>query len=1320
MTVAADRMAQRLSDPFACGADRDASQAIINPYGFTEHTARFGAAPDPRYVVTALADVISPTVLTVGYERLPPTGPPVAGRATLLVPAGTLAGMSALLVLGSDEGAAVRLRNLSVTPAPLGGATADRQWAVTALLGNLAKLLWIVGWERDALRAYLAQVRSQITLDQAVGQTLDLLGFDLGVPRFPPLPYTFEEGTVALYHLDEPTTATHAADAQVIYGGAGHPSSNLTAAPGATGRFGAGYAFRSPQAQVLIGDHPDFAFGASDSFTVECFARPDTGDWSGAVLSKDDPANPATPGWSLAAGEFGRGLPRNLRVVLNDGTRILSLYADVSLETARFQHLALVVDRPLGQARIHIDGKIHASGALSGFGALVNSEPLRIGGAAQGQASAFLGVVDEVRISRAARTAFHPVLGESDGRYRQRLRIFRRWALPTPATLQAALNDAVGDVAGEPKPFIVTDTDATVVRGQQALTIYPSALRPGESIDAQGSRHTPADQASGEADDPFDPLFLVRFGAPPDTRLMQVGTRRALTALLERLSGLGEPSGLLRVEDAFDPAAGGLLAVGRALSVSYQGSPTLSLGAVAALAHLAGFSWVQVQPDGQHFYASVPAGDLVEILGGNTGPDGFDLLDGGTIKLSVDPQLPVGTIYRWSTIPCGPGRADIQPAADGSSAQLRATAPGAVFVRLEVQRREKSYTATRRLRIGIQDLPSGHSIAADGSREPDPAVAGQPGDGFFDPAYLITFDDPSGAIEADTVNDRRMQPAVADLLRTLLERISADGGGGVLRLASGWVPGGAGLDGVGRALTLDPAPLSLSADRLAGLAHAAGFSYVRNEAGLVQLLHEAGDMVTITGPGEVTENEPAQFTVSPRALASAAAAPAGPSAAPAHGHLYVASAGTDMISEIDIASGSVRRAAKTGAAPASVAVTPDGSRLFTADTDGATITTIDLASGQVTGVVSLGGNPQTILHHPALPRLYACVPDLGSLVELDSTSTLQITRSVMLGSPPVDAALSADGSRAWVALSQSRRVVIVDTGTMATAGTVQLPNAPTRVALGAARAYVTMSVARQLAVIDLAGLALQSIVSGVGTSPGAIAVSGDGQTIFVADSAERGLYVRNADGTAETGTGVNGFVPLSGAPVYLVVTANRLYAIQQDTGDGFSTDAVGVLSTDGPAQVLAAWPLGTGHGERMSWALQLAGPASASLSSSTKPEIDLRPATAGTVLLSATYLWPDDSPPRTFRVGFSQAIHDQEAAGAKVLLRKDDYDLVMNVLNVLHPAGVEVNTSELRAHVAELSGVLDLFPAYTYPDFRARRSPPAVCPTGATGAPGGH
>src|SRR5205823_4625491 len=124
------------------------------------------------------------------------------GHVAVVVPAGTLAGTSFALDLGAQEGAATRLRQVATALPPPAGTAADA-WALVALLGNLAKLFWVIGWERDHLRRHLERVQEQRQLEHATGASLDLLGFDLGVPRFPPRPYSFDAQTIALYHLDE-------------------------------------------------------------------------------------------------------------------------------------------------------------------------------------------------------------------------------------------------------------------------------------------------------------------------------------------------------------------------------------------------------------------------------------------------------------------------------------------------------------------------------------------------------------------------------------------------------------------------------------------------------------------------------------------------------------------------------------------------------------------------------------------------------------------------------------------------------------------------------------------------------------------------------------------------------------------------------------------------------------------------------------------------------------------------------------------------------------------------------------------------------------
>ncbi|NRQ31930.1 hypothetical protein HII36_08765 [Nonomuraea sp. NN258] len=462
---APDRMAARLTAPFQRGADRlplpfvpDAD--AFEPYDFAEHAARFGGDPAPAYVIVARREIAEAVTVRITH-----TG----GDVQVAVPAGTPPGTS--FMLPGTFAAADRLTSLTMTPAP--GGRAGGWWRAHALLGTLARLLWVIGAERDLLRAHLAGVGARTRLEHAAGRTLDLIGHGLSVPRFPPLPYAFEPGTIALYHLDDAVPE----DAMPLYGGPGHQPSAVTATPGAVGRFGAGFAFAGGSS-ITVPDHPAFDV---PSLTAECFARPagvpaDHGD----LLAKHDGA-----GWALSYGEFGRGIPRNVRLLLSDGAGPLTLYADQPLEPGRFTHLAAVVDRAAGQARLHVDGTLAAFAPLGALGSITSAAPLIIGGG-------FTGVLDEVRISGLPRTGFSPVLGEHDDGYRRRLRIFQRWTLPTPAGLRDALNDAVGPIEGIAAPLQVIDANARTVSGGLELTTGDTAAPPPLLIgDLPGGTATP-------------------------------------------------------------------------------------------------------------------------------------------------------------------------------------------------------------------------------------------------------------------------------------------------------------------------------------------------------------------------------------------------------------------------------------------------------------------------------------------------------------------------------------------------------------------------------------------------------------------------------------------------------------------------------------------------------------------------------------------------------------------------------------------------------------------------------------------------------------
>lgn len=896
--LGAARMGRRLTAPFERGADTLALRLLptgnptvstVESYDFAEHRARFNRLPEPHYVVILREDLDVATAVRVTFQDVG-TAP---STVTLALPAGTLAGDSFLLPL--PVSATGRVTQVTIDPVPPIRPPAPVV-AVTALLGNLAKLLWVIGAERDQLRRHAARTVAQRHVGTAVGPSLDLIGNDLGVPRFPPLSYGFDTDTVALYHLDDVAGATPpVADLTAAYPGrTGHPGTLTgTVQLGQPGRYGSAMAFRTAGSSVDVASSPAFDIPARSSATVECFVRPDAGAADGPVLSRHPAPGGTGAGWVLAIGDFGRGLAANVRFTAGDGTRQVELFADVSLPTNAFSHIAGVLDGAAGRATLYVDGVARASGPLpTGFGAVTNTAPLRIGAATGG----FRGTVDEVRLSSVARPNFAPALGESDEHYQRRLRLFRRWTLPTPANLTAVLNEAVGPINGLTDPLVVDDQNATLVRGTRLVHVRPATLLPGECMDATGRRRVVEPDVVGTAaqDDTFDPAFLFRFdhpdvdftptpgGPPADPHLMHVGVADRLTHLAALAAAEPGPPGRLLVGAGFDPRAADLRATGRAVLLGHSTVPPDRL---AALAHRIGFDFVchRSGPDAGPVYAAIaPAEHLtVELAPDDPGPT--DATVGSTVDLSLRPAPPPDAFVRWLIVPGGVGRATLTPVGPAGSPQptatLRPTAAGQLIVRADVTRGGHTVSATRLLRVGLADLASG-SISADGTLGV-PATNLDQADAFFHPVFLVRHDDPRA--DYGGVEDRhRMQAAVAENLDLLLAELERRQVTGRLVIAAAFDAGGDLSAREGRRLVLRHP--NLAAGPLAAAAFAVGFAHVERSGADVVVRQPPGQLLVVRGPVgvdrspvlEIDEGSTMDITATPNATVVKQAGLTGP------------------------------------------------------------------------------------------------------------------------------------------------------------------------------------------------------------------------------------------------------------------------------------------------------------------------------------------------------------------------------------------------------------------------------------------------------------
>jgi concanavalin A-like lectin/glucanase superfamily protein len=862
--LAVVRMGRRLTTPFGRGADTlalrltpgvDSSTAEVQAYDFLDHQARFDRAAEPAYVVRATRDITVETRVAATY-----TG--TSQPAVVVFPAGSPAGTSRALPV--PVSASIRLVRLVTTPAAA-NFRPDLFWEVTALLGTTAKVLWVLGGERDEIRARVAGTVAQRHLRSATGRSLDLIGTDLGVPRFPPLPYGFDAGTVALYHLDE-LSGTVAGDVTGQYPGrTGRPGSTIGAVRlGVPGRYGTAFAFDAAGASVNVASNAVFDIAATGSATMECFVRPDPAAVDGQVLSRHAAPGGPGAGWVLWIGAFGRGLPRNPRLTVLDaaGTTV-ELFADVSLPTDTFTHLAAVVDQTAKEARLYVDGTLRARKPLGNLGAVVNTAQLKIGPVAGG----FRGVIDEVRISNVARDGFAPVLGEADEHYRRRLRIFRRWVLPTPANLAAALNELVGEIGGMANPLVVQDANAPLYRGTRLVRIRPSGLLPGEAVDADGRRGAVESETVGTpAGEPaFDPAYLVSYDrstvdfsppgpAPANPHLIQAGLIAPLDQLVSLAASESGSSGRLRVAVAYDPAGPGLHPTGRAVLLGHN---LIAPGRLAALAHRAGFAFVSRRPtagvDGAQVYAAAAPGDyfLIDLAPPAAGPTSADV-GGPAVTLSLRPPAPSDSTLRWRTVPAGAGRATLTttgiPGAPAGVTTLQATAPGGLVVEAEVVRNGRRLSAARTLRLGLTDLAATLTVGGDG-RIGAPASVASDSSEVFDPQFLVVHNDTARVNYGTDANNHKMQPAVQQLLDGLLAELTRRSVTGKLEIVSAYRPAGDEFATHGRTLTLrhpglEPGPL-------AAAAFAAGFSHVERTStttGTVIVRQAPGELVVVAGP----------------------------------------------------------------------------------------------------------------------------------------------------------------------------------------------------------------------------------------------------------------------------------------------------------------------------------------------------------------------------------------------------------------------------------------------------------------------------------------
>lgn len=596
----------------------------------------------------------------------------------------------------------------------------------------------------------------------------------------------------------------------------------------------------------------DLAWGPSASFTVEAIVRPDAmeDDYPRAIAAsrssglREGEANAGEPGWALTVGGY-RCIADNLRWTVGDAAgTLVAVEAGFSLADGAFHHVAGVLDRDAEVALLFVDGAEVGQAPLGGLGAAATASDVFLGNSPALDAP-YAGLLDEVRLSSVARRSFHPVLGEGDERYRQRLAIYQPWRLPTVATLQrgvralslagptaaAVAPQATELLLGDGAPpdagqLDVLETDSTRFCASRRLRVVPATLRPGQSIAADGTMPAPAPAGPGSGT--FHREALLRHAdAPGMTFPSEAGRWMVLPAalLLEALAArvlAVDPQARVSVERAWEPGGADLHREGRALAVTLQqGGGRLDLGRLGALAHVAGAASAAYERSGGRgrVYMSAAPGFELDLDGPGVAPLGQP------VRLSVRrPVLRDASALQWRLLRCGTGDGAAAGSPDGSCL-LTGTAPGELAVEVTYPLADGAFLlGARRLIVAPETLDGCAVLAGDGREDVTEAeVCGAP-DRDFRTEYLVRSDDPR--LDYASAAARRMQLPLEVALRKLAVLAAAEPGGPRVTVLAAFDGGAATLQAVGRGLVVAPSSAALSAARLGALAFLAGFGYI--------------------------------------------------------------------------------------------------------------------------------------------------------------------------------------------------------------------------------------------------------------------------------------------------------------------------------------------------------------------------------------------------------------------------------------------------------------------------------------------------------------